>query len=164
LIVDEFGFDAAIDYTAENLRRALRDHCPKGIDVYYDNVGGDILDAALTRLARGARVVICGAVSQFNAAEPVRGPANYLALLPARAAMKGMVVFDYADRYAEAATQMAGWIASGLLISREDAVSTGIRAFPHALIRSLRRESPAEAARRGKQSGGTPRRRRDARA
>ena len=101
-LVEELGFDAAIDYKSEDVRRALREHAPKGIDVYFDNVGGEILDAALTRLARGARIVICGAVSQYNATEAVRGPSNYLSLLVFRATMTGMVVFDYADRFAEA--------------------------------------------------------------
>jgi NADPH-dependent curcumin reductase len=102
-LLDDLGFDAAIDYRSEDVRRALRGHAPDGVDVYFDNVGGEILDAVLTRLARGARVVICGAVSQYNATGAVRGPSNYLSLLVARASMTGMVVFDYADRYAEAA-------------------------------------------------------------
>ena len=80
----------------EDVRRALRESAPDGVDVYFDNVGGEILDAVLTRLARGARIVICGAVSQYNATDGVRGPANYLSLLVARASMTGMVVFDYA--------------------------------------------------------------------
>src|SRR5579862_1061237 len=98
-LVDELGFDAAIDYKTEDVRRALREQ-PR-IDVYFDNVGGDVLDAALTRLARGARIVICGGISQYNATQR-RGPANYLALIAARGSMTGMVVFDYADRYLEA--------------------------------------------------------------
>ena len=93
------------------MKKALKAHCPDGIDVYFDNVGGDILDAALTRLARGARVVICGAISQYNNTTPVRGPSNYLSLLVNRASMTGMVVFDYADRYGAALAEMAGWIA-----------------------------------------------------
>jgi NADPH-dependent curcumin reductase CurA len=139
-IVQELGFDAAIDYKAEDVKEALRRHCPKGIDVYFDNVGGDILDAALTRLARGARVVICGAVSQYNSTEPVKGPSNYLALLVQRASMKGMVVFDYADRYAEAARRMAGWMAAGSLKSREDIVS-GLETFPDSLLKLFRGEN-----------------------
>ena len=91
---------------------------PGRLDVYFDNVGGEILDAALARLARGARIVICGAISQYNA-ERVRGPANYLALLPSRASMTGMVVFDYADRYPEAMTELARWLAEGKIVSRE---------------------------------------------
>ena len=96
------GFDAAIDYKARGrARTALREHCPKGIDVYFDNVGGEILDAALARLALHARIVICGAISQYNNTAPPKGPANYLSLLVNRASMTGMVVFDYADRYNE---------------------------------------------------------------
>jgi len=139
-IVEELGFDAAIDYRAEDVKEALRRHCPKGLDVYFDNVGGDILDAALTRLARGARVVVCGAVSQYNRTEPVQGPANYLALLVQRASMKGMVVLDYADRFAEAAREMAGWMAAGKLKSREDVVQ-GLETFPDALLKLFRGEN-----------------------
>src|ERR1700730_6811031 len=98
-LVDELGFDAAIDYKAQDVRAALRESAPEGVDVFFDNVGGEILDAVLSNLARGARVVICGAVSQYNATEGVRGPNNYLALLVARASMIGMVIFDYAARF-----------------------------------------------------------------
>ena len=139
-IVRELGFDAAIDYKAEDVKEALRRHCPQGLNVYFDNVGGEILDAALSRLARGARVVICGAISQYNSTEPVKGPANYLALLVQRASMKGMVVLDYADRYAEAAREMAGWMAAGKLKSREDIV-TGLETFPDALLKLFRGEN-----------------------
>ncbi len=134
-IVDELGFDAAIDYKAQDVRRALREHAPEGVDVYFDNVGGEILDAVLTRLARGARIVICGAVSQYNATEGVRGPSNYLALLVARASMTGMVVFDFAARFGQAAAEIAGWMSEGRLVSREDIVAGDVTAFPDALLR-----------------------------
>jgi len=134
-LVEELGFDAAIDYKAQDVRRALREAAPDGVDVYFDNVGGEILDAVLTRLARGARIVICGAVSQYNATEGVRGPANYLSLLVARASMTGMVVFDYAPEFARAMSEIAGWMGEGLLISREDILEGGISAFPDALLK-----------------------------
>jgi NADPH-dependent curcumin reductase len=140
-LLDDLGFDAAIDYRSEDVRRALRGHAPDGVDVYFDNVGGEILDAVLTRLARGARVVICGAVSQYNATGAVRGPSNYLSLLVARASMTGMVVFDYADRYAEAAAEMAGWLRDGRLTTREDVVEGGVEAFPETLLRLFRGEN-----------------------
>ncbi len=133
-IIDELGFDAAIDYKSENVRRALREHAPDRVDLYFDNVGGEILDAVLTRLARGARIVICGGVSQYNAEAP-RGPANYLALIAARGSMTGMVVFDYADRYAEGAAALAGWLREGRLISREQVVPGGVQAFPETLLK-----------------------------
>jgi NADPH-dependent curcumin reductase len=98
-------------------------------------VGGEILDAVLTRLARGARIVICGAVSQYNSTEGVRGPANYLSLLVARASMTGMVVFDYAARYGQAAAEIAGWMREGRLISREDVTEGGLSAFPDTLLK-----------------------------
>jgi NADPH-dependent curcumin reductase len=133
-VVDELGFDAAIDYKSEDVMAKLGEHCPRGIDVYFDNVGGDILDAALARLARGARIVICGAISQYNNTGSIKGPANYLSLLVNRASMTGMVVFDYADRYGEAAREMAGWMAEGRLKSREDIVK-GFATFPETLLK-----------------------------
>jgi NADPH-dependent curcumin reductase len=133
-LTDELGFDAAIDYKQEDVARALREHAPDGIDVYFDNVGGDILDAALTRLARGARIIICGAVSQYNATERFKGPANYMSLLVARASMTGMVVFDYVARFPEAARELAGWMGEGALVSREHVVEGGVRAFPETLL------------------------------
>jgi len=132
-LTEEFGFDAAIDYRAGNVRRALREHTPDGVDVYFDNVGGEILDDVLTRLALGARVVICGAVSQYNETQ-VRGPANYLMLLVARASMTGMLVFDYADRYPQALAELAGWLKDGKLVSREHVVHGGVDAFPETLL------------------------------
>jgi NADPH-dependent curcumin reductase CurA len=133
-IVQELGFDAAIDYKTENVRKALHDACPKGIDVYFDNAGGEILEAALANLARGARIVICGAISQYNNTTPVKGPSNYLSLLVNRASMTGMVVFDYADRYREAAQEMASWIAQGKLKTQEHVVD-GIETFPESLLK-----------------------------
>ncbi len=130
----ELGFDAAIDYKVGNVKAALREHCPKGIDVFFDNVGGDILDAALAQLAPRARVVICGAISQYNNTTPVKGPANYLSLLVNRASMTGMVVFDFAARYAEGLREMAQWMAAGKLRSREDIVH-GLDQFPAALLK-----------------------------
>ena len=130
-LMDELGFDAAIDYKTQNVAKALADHAAKGVDVYFDNVGGDILDAVLTRLARGARIVICGAISQYNATAPIKGPANFLALLVNRATMTGMVVSDYYGRAMEAAMAMGGWMASGKLKTREDIVD-GLDAFPQA--------------------------------
>ncbi|HEY8052123.1 MAG: NADP-dependent oxidoreductase [Steroidobacterales bacterium] len=139
-LVKELGFDAAIDYKSQDLKKALREHCPKGMDVYFDNVGGDILDAALTQLARSARIVICGAVSQYNNTTPVKGPANYLSLLVNRASMTGMVVFDYAPRYMDAARELGGWLAAGKMKSREHIV-TGLETFPDALLMLFRGEN-----------------------
>jgi len=134
-LTGELRFDAAIDYKSEDVGRALREHAPDGVDVFFDNVGGDILDAVLLRLARGARIVICGAVSQYNATGRVQGPSNYLALLVTRSTMSGMVVFDYAARYGEAAAELAGWMRDGSLVSREEVVDGGVRAFPRTLLR-----------------------------
>jgi NADPH-dependent curcumin reductase CurA len=133
-IVDELGFDAAIDYKSQDVAAGLREHCPQGIDVYFDNVGGEILDAALARLALHARVVICGAISQYNATAPVTGPSNYLSLLVNRASMTGFVILDYYSRYGEGLREMAGWYAEGKLSSRED-FATGLENFNEALLR-----------------------------
>jgi NADPH-dependent curcumin reductase CurA len=134
VLVEELGFDAAIDYRREDVRKALRRHCPQGLDVYFDNVGVPILDAALANLARGARIVICGAISQYNSAEGVKGPSNYLALLVSRASMTGMVVFDYADRYDDARREMVAWMREGRLKSLETVVE-GFETFPDALMK-----------------------------
>jgi NADPH-dependent curcumin reductase CurA len=141
ILTGELGFDASIDYKVEDVRKALRRHCPDGIDVYFDNVGGDILDAALANLAMKARVVICGAISQYNSADGMKGPANYMALLVRRARMEGFLVFDYAKRYAEAAAEMAGWIAAGRLKTREHVVTGGIDDFPETLQMLFRSEN-----------------------
>ncbi|HYF60607.1 MAG TPA: NADP-dependent oxidoreductase [Burkholderiaceae bacterium] len=133
-VVRELGFDACIDYKAGSVRDGLKQHCPKGVDVYFDNVGGEILDTVLTRINRKARIVICGAISQYNNTGPVVGPSNYLSLLVNRARMEGMVVFDYANRYGEAIRDIAGWMREGRFTSREDVVE-GLDTFPEALLR-----------------------------
>ncbi|MCY1344834.1 putative NADP-dependent oxidoreductase YfmJ [compost metagenome] len=131
-LIDELGFDGAIDYKNEDVLAGLKRECPKGVDVYFDNVGGDILDAVLSRLAPKARVVICGAISQYNNKEAVKGPANYLSLLVNRARMEGFVVMDYASQFAAAAQEMAGWMQAGKLKSKEDIVD-GLETFPETL-------------------------------
>ncbi|WP_405396145.1 NADP-dependent oxidoreductase [Maribacter sp. Asnod2-G09] len=133
-VVDELGFDACIDYKNENVKDRLKEECPKGLDIYFDNVGGEILDLALGRLRMHARIVICGAISQYNNKTAVKGPSNYLSLLVNRASMTGMVVFDYADRYAEGAKILGGWMAQGKLKSKED-IYEGIENFPETYNR-----------------------------
>jgi NADPH-dependent curcumin reductase CurA len=133
-VVQELGFDGAVDYKAGDIRKGLKEFCPNGIDVYFDNVGGEILDTCLALIAPRARIVICGAISQYNNTTPIKGPANYLSLLVNRAKMQGMVVFDYAARYGEAAKDMAGWMAAGRLKSREDIVD-GLETFPETLLK-----------------------------
>lgn len=133
-VVEQLGFDACIDYKNENVATRFKEECPKGVDIYFDNVGGEILDIALTRLRRHARIVICGAISQYNNKTNIKGPSNYLSLLVNRASMTGMVVFDYADRYKEGAQILGGWLAQGKLKSRED-VYEGIENFPETFNR-----------------------------
>jgi hypothetical protein len=140
-LVDELGFDAAIDYKRGELRADLRRHAPDGVDVYFDNVGGKTLDEVLGRLARGARVVICGAISGYNAEKPPPGPANYMQLLVQRASMAGFLVFDYADRYDEAVAELAKWLGEGRLHSREDVVRGSLDDFPEVFLRLFRGEN-----------------------
>ncbi|HPH21574.1 MAG TPA: NADP-dependent oxidoreductase [Haliscomenobacter sp.] len=133
-ILEELGFDGAIDYKNEDIKAGLKRECPEGIDVYFDNVGGEILNIALSRLRFKARVVICGAISQYNNTTPVVGPSNYLSLLVNRATMEGMVVFDYAKSYGSAAHEMATWMKEGKLKTRED-VYEGIENFYETFLR-----------------------------
>jgi len=139
-VVKELGFDACIDYKAGDVKAGLKEHCPKGVDIYFDNVGGDILDAVLTRITRGARIIICGAISQYNNTTPVKGPANYLSLLVNRARMEGIVVFDYADRYPLAIAEMAGYLKDGKMKSKEDVV-VGLDTFPETLLKLFNGEN-----------------------
>lgn len=131
---DELGFDGAIDYKNENVYKSLKELCPKGIDVYFDNVGGEILDIALANLRMKARIVVCGAISQYNDLKNVYGPKNYLNLLVYRARMEGLVVFDYADQYQKAAMEMGMWMAQGKLKSKED-IYEGIENFRDTFLR-----------------------------
>jgi NADPH-dependent curcumin reductase CurA len=132
-VVNELGYDACIDYKNGDVREGLKQACPNGVDVYFDNVGGDILDAVLTRINLKARIIICGAISQYNNTTPVKGPANYLSLLVNRARMEGIVVFDYAPRYHEGVAAIAKWMKEGTFKSREDVVD-GLDKFPEALL------------------------------
>jgi NADPH-dependent curcumin reductase len=135
-LVKEAGFDAAIDYKNENVGEALTKACPKGIDVYFDNVGGEILDHALARLAYGARVVLCGAISQYNnlgERTPV-GPKNYFNLIMFHARMEGFLVFHFAARYPEAIAEMSKWYAEGTLKNQVD-LQQGLENAPKTIIR-----------------------------
>jgi NADPH-dependent curcumin reductase CurA len=133
-LTDELGFDAAIDYKSENVMTRMRQLCPGGIDVYYDNVGGRILDAALANLAMRGRIVICGAISAYNDAAGAEGPRNYLKLLIMRGRMEGFVVVDYMHRADEALRALAGWLREGRLKDRVD-VQHGLENAPAVLNR-----------------------------
>lgn len=133
-VVNELGFDACIDYKAGNLRKDLRAACDAGIDVYFDNVGGEILDTCLMFINKKARIVICGAISQYNATQPV-GPKNYLSLLVNRAKMEGIVVFDNAANYGTAVREMSKWIAEGKLNTTYHEETGGVKAFPEVLMK-----------------------------
>jgi hypothetical protein len=133
-LTDEAGFDAAIDYKSESVPARLKELCPKGIDIFFDNVGGDILDAALARLALRGRVVLCGGIANYNATEPPPGPKNYLTLVVQRGRMEGFLVLDYLPRAAEAIGALAGWLQAGKLKNKVD-VQNGLENAPATLRR-----------------------------
>lgn len=137
----EIGFDEAIDYKNENVLKRLREVAPKGIDVYFDNVGGEILDAALANLRRGARVIICGAISTYNDENLAPGPARYMSLLVFRAKMQGFLVFDYPDKDAAAIADMTSMIGDGRLVARETIVEGGVEDFGSTLLKLFRGEN-----------------------
>jgi NADPH-dependent curcumin reductase len=139
-VVKELGFHACIDYKSGDVKAGLKEHCPKGVDIYFDNVGGDILDAVLTRLAMKARIIICGAISQYNNTTPVKGPANYLSLLVHRARMEGIVVFDNVDRFPQAVAELAAYLKDGRMKSKEDVVA-GLDTFPETLLKLFKGEN-----------------------
>jgi NADPH-dependent curcumin reductase len=135
-LLKEAGFDAAIDYKNENVGEALTKYCPKGIDVYFDNVGGEILDHALARVADGARIVLCGAISQYNdfGTKQPTGPRNYFNLILHGARMEGFLVFHFAARYPEAIAEMSKWYAEGKLKNQID-LQQGLENAPKTIIR-----------------------------
>lgn len=139
-LTEELGFDAAIDYKSEDVRAALSRHCPDGVNVFFDNVGGEILDVVLAQLARKARVVLCGAISQYNNRADVRGPKNYLSLVINSARMEGFIVFNYAQRYGEGIQALATWLAEGKIKAREDIVE-GLENFPETFLKLFRGEN-----------------------
>lgn len=128
-LVNELGFDAAIDYRNENVGARLDELAPNGIDVFFDNVGGDILDDVLMRIVEGSRIVICGAISQYESMDDVHGPRNYLKLAERHATMEGFAVFHFAEHYARGEGQLAQWYRNGDVIMREQ-IEHGVENFP----------------------------------
>lgn len=131
-LTDELGFHGAIDYRAGDVGARLDELAPEGIDVFFDNVGGAILDDVLWRIRQRARVVICGAISQYSSMDAVSGPSNYLKLAERYSRMEGFTVLHFADRFAESAAALGAWLESGQLVVREH-VERGIERFPVAL-------------------------------
>jgi NADPH-dependent curcumin reductase CurA len=132
-LTQDLGFDAAINYKTQDVGAELDRLCPKGIDIYFDNVGGEILDLCLARVAMNARVVICGGISRYNATGPIPGPKNYFNLVFRRARMEGFIVLDYAPQFADAAREMQIWIDAGRL-KQKATVIEGFESLPRALI------------------------------
>jgi NADPH-dependent curcumin reductase len=139
-LVEKARFDAAIDYKSEDVGKRLRELCPKGIDVYFDNVGGDLLDVALARLAMRGRIVLCGAIAAYNDAEPRPGPKNYSNLIIKRGRMEGFLVFDYLKRAPEAAMELFGWVQSGQIENQVD-MKEGLENAPATLRRLFQGEN-----------------------
>ncbi len=139
-VVDELGFDACLDYKSDSFKQDLKEPLKTGVDVYFDNVGGEILDIALARINRHARIVICGAISQYNNTTPMRGPQNYINLLVHHARMEGFVVFDYVTRYGEGVQDLATWYREGKLKLRNQ-IETGIENFPSVLLKLFKGEN-----------------------
>lgn len=140
-LLDECGFDAAFNYkTDTDFLKALKEHCPDGIDCYFDNVGGAMTDAVLMSLRPFARISICGAISQYNLEKPEMGPRLLTMLLVNQASCEGFLVFRFLDRYPEGMKQMAAWIKSGDIAFRED-IMDGIENCPEAFMRMLRGEN-----------------------
>ncbi|MGI9329035.1 MAG: NADP-dependent oxidoreductase [Pseudomonadales bacterium] len=133
-LIDEAGFDAVIDYKNEDVNARIGELCPNKVDVFFDNVGGDILEAALNHINMKARVVLCGGISAYNATEPVPGPANLMNLVINRARMEGFIVIDYMDRAHIAVPELMGWIQSGELKHKED-LQEGFENIPDTLNR-----------------------------
>jgi len=128
-LVDDLKFDAAIDYKNENVAARLDELAPDGINVFFDNVGGDILDDVLMRIVEGSRIVICVGISQYENMDDVRGPKNYLKLAERHATMEGFAVFHFAEHYARAEKNLADWLRSGELVVREQ-IEQGVENFP----------------------------------
>jgi NADPH-dependent curcumin reductase CurA len=131
-LVDELGFDAAINYKTENVAAALKKHCPNGIDIDFENVGGEIMDAVLAQINFRARIALCGLISSYNATEPVPGPYNFANILVQRARVEGFIVMDYAPRAMECMTEMGKWLMEGKIKYRIDEVD-GLKHAPLAL-------------------------------
>jgi hypothetical protein len=140
-LVQDAGFDASIDYKSEDVGSALSRHCPDGVDVYFDNVGGDTLDAVLARIARGARIALCGAISRYEEGDDWGpGPSNYFNLVLQHGTMEGFLVLDYAQRFPEAIGKLLGWLGEGKVRQIED-VQEGLENAPRTLMRLFRGEN-----------------------
>jgi NADPH-dependent curcumin reductase len=133
-ITEELGFDAWIDYKSEDVAARLRETCPDGIDVFFDNVGGEILDAVLGQINLHARVALCGAISQYDTAELSPGPRNILNLIPQRGRLEGFILLDYRDRFLDASLQLGQWVQEGRIRYAEDIVD-GLENAPAAFRR-----------------------------
>ena len=133
VVTEELGFDACVDYKAGNLSDQLKQACPDGIDIYFENVGGEIQDAVMPLMNPFGRIPVCGLISAYNATEVPTGPNNFRFVLVNRLRIQGFIVFDFAERYPEAIRDLGNWLAEGKLVMREDVREGGVDAFPDVL-------------------------------
>ena len=133
-LTEEANFDAAIDYKSANLSKSIRELCPDGINVVFDNVGGEFLDVSLAQIAQKGRIVVCGAISRYNEEVLPPGPTNYMALIIMRARMEGFIVLDYVSKFPEAVEELKGWVKEGKIVYKED-IQEGLENAPATLVR-----------------------------
>lgn len=133
-LTDELGFDAAIDYKSQNVQAELARECPNGIDLFFDNVGGEILEAAIANMANHGTIVLCGGISAYNELDPPPGPRNYMQLVVRRCRMEGFIVIDFLGRMAEAMENLGKWVAAGELRHAED-IQEGFENTPKTFLR-----------------------------
>jgi hypothetical protein len=137
-LTEGLGFDETVDYKNEGIHAGLKRTCPDGIDVVFDNVGGEILDATLARINRFGRLALCGAISQYNVTDQPYGLRNAIVLVPRSARMQGFIYFNYRDKWPAMLKDLAAWRADGRISVPDDIVEGGVQAFPDALLRLFR--------------------------
>jgi NADPH-dependent curcumin reductase CurA len=143
-LTDLYGYDVGIDYKHDDVNGRLKEACPNGVDVYFDNVGGALSETVFRRLALGARIPVCGQISQYNLAEPELAPRNLGFLIVFRARLEGFLIYDYAHRFPEGLQRLGRWLAEGKLTYRED-VTEGLENAPAAFMGMLRGENRGKA-------------------
>ena len=139
-LLDDCGIDEVIDYKAEDTAQRLHELCPDGVNLFFDNVGGEILEAVIDVIADYGRIVLCGAISTYNDEQPRPGPSNLMNLIARRVRMEGFIVLDYMDRFSECMTELGGWVSEGKIQHRED-VKNGFENIPATLTRLFRGEN-----------------------
>jgi len=133
-LVDDVGVDHAIDYKSENVKQRIGELCPEGVNVFFDNVGGDTLEAGIEHIAQFGRIVLCGAISEYNDEQPRSGPNNLMNLVKFSVRMEGFIMFNYIDKIDEAYADLGNWVAEGKLLWKED-IQQGFENIPATFLR-----------------------------